>query len=279
MPCALRAISVRLACGVLGGETDIEQLVAVPYAVRKYGRLPESSSGGAQTAALVPRDRETLPVPPPGRPDAWEALGPDASGDLKRLVEATSQETCRLHARAGLRASATGSAPPRDPRGSSGRLRGEWALPYGLRDRSRAQRACRCLTALLRSRGSAGGGQRDTRLRNAWVLRGVGSPCMGPDDVAERFERALQAIATSWRRVGIDTRGISSGAPPYRFKVEGWIVADGSRGRFNEVVQKLGPTQTVEQLILREDYRELFSDRVRAAARERLESTVHDRRD
>ena len=53
-----------------------------------------------------------------------------------------------------------------------------------------------------------------------------------------------------------------------------WIVADGSRGRFDEVIQKLGPTETVERLILKAKYRALFSDRAREAARERLERSA-----
>ena len=84
------------------------------------------------------------------------------------------------------------------------------------------------------------------------------------------FESELRTVADSWRQFGIDSRGISSGAPPYLRKVEGWIVADGSRSVFDEVMQKLGQTGTVEHLVLKEKYQALFSDRVLAAARDRL---------
>jgi len=52
-------------------------------------------------------------------------------GEMFQLTprRATSRETSRLRARPTWRAGARGPAPPRDCPGSTGRLRGEWALP------------------------------------------------------------------------------------------------------------------------------------------------------
>ena len=65
-------------------------------------------------------------------------------GEMFQLTprRATSRETSRLRARPTWRAGARGPAPPRDCPGSTGRLRGEWALPRELSSTRPATGSC-----------------------------------------------------------------------------------------------------------------------------------------
>lgn len=131
-------------------------------ALRDHGG--QASAGHGRVAELVLGDGERLAVLHAGcgrevglrekRVDRHGQVAPGRSGHTERgstaggghkrcstagrprspaRCRATSQETCRLRARRRWRTSAPGRAAPGDPRGSAGRVRGEWALSRGRR--------------------------------------------------------------------------------------------------------------------------------------------------
>ena len=109
---------------------------------RVSGGTSRASSAPDRAATRTRRRRARAPLPHARDRRRWanrvgcaavaiEAVVPACAAGRQRPSAATSQETCRLRARATWRAAATGPVPPRDPTGSAGRARGEWALPRG----------------------------------------------------------------------------------------------------------------------------------------------------
>lgn len=101
------------------------------------------------------------------------------------------------------------------------------------------------------------------------------------DDRLERLEASFQREAaqgaTQWKKLGVITTGWNSGAEQgSSWKVGGYISAPGSRKRFDEVVQKAGHRLTLERLVRKPMYEELFPCRVLDKAQGRLDGTVAD---
>lgn len=87
------------------------------------------------------------------------------------------------------------------------------------------------------------------------------------------LREAIRNLRSSWDAVGIDLRGITGAMRAYSPSVAlaGYITSPGSRKRCDEALQKFGRDGTLEALVLRPEFADLFNDRAREHARRRLD--------
>jgi hypothetical protein len=101
---------------------------------------------------------------------------------------------------------------------------------------------------------------------------------LGDDDLRQEFHDDVFGLLPSWRDKGIDTRGIASGVGGCEIhKIADWILRSGSRKRFDQVLQTLGPAYTVESRLLDPKY-ELISSRYPDAC-EKAKGRLYGHRD
>lgn len=81
------------------------------------------------------------------------------------------------------------------------------------------------------------------------------------NDLREAFRADVFGLLPTWRDKAIDTRGIASGVGGCEIhKVADWILRSGSRKRFDQVIQNLGPAFTVESRLLDPKYEGIASE-------------------
>lgn len=98
------------------------------------------------------------------------------------------------------------------------------------------------------------------------------------DDLAQSFRREAAQRATQWKKLGVKTSGWNSGADQCGHeRVAGFVLAPGSRKRFDEIVQKTGSDRlTLERLVTKSMYQDLFGEHVRKHAKARLLGNTRD---